>query len=183
MIWLNNKERYGALSIALHWLMALLLIAVYGCMNLREFYPEGGSVEQYLAKWHTMLGLFVLVLLAIRVLVLFAGEHPKNQADTPNWRARSARWMHLALYAFMLVMPLLGWLLLSAQGEEIPYFGINLPPLIAKSASVAEWMEEIHEVGGTIGYILIGMHTAAALYHHYFLRDNSLRRILPWHSK
>ena len=76
-------------------------------------------------------------------------------------------------------LPLAGWLLLSAEGKQIPFFGLQLPPLIAESKTVAEWAKEVHETGGTVGYFLIGLHVAAALFHHYFVRDNTLRRMLP----
>jgi cytochrome b561 len=76
-------------------------------------------------------------------------------------------------------MPLLGWLILSAKGEPIPFFGLQLPALIGESRKVAEWVKEIHEFIGTTGYFVIGLHAAAALFHHYFVRDNTLRRMLP----
>ena len=76
-------------------------------------------------------------------------------------------------------MPLAGWLLLSAKGAAIPFFGVHLPALISKSEYLADIIEEIHEAGGTIGYFLIGLHALATLYHHYFVRDNTLRRMLP----
>ena len=87
--------------------------------------------------------------------------------------------MHVALYTLMVGMPLAGWLLLSAEGKPIPFFGLHLSALIGKSKYLADLIEEIHETGGTMGYFLIGLHTAAALYHHYFVRDNTLRRMLP----
>ncbi len=125
----------------------------------------------------------VLVLLAMRIVAKFLGVQPQAVAGTPAWQKFAANLMHVALYVFMIAMPLLGWLILSAQGEVIPYFGINLPPLIGKSESVAKWAKEIHEVGGTLGYVLVGLHTLAALYHHYVVRDNCLRRMLPWCEK
>jgi len=79
----------------------------------------------------------------------------------------------------MIVMPLVGWLLLSAEGKPIPFFGLHLPALIGKSKYLADLIKEIHETGGTIGYFIIGLHAAAALCHHYFVRDNTLRRMLP----
>ena len=87
--------------------------------------------------------------------------------------------MHFALYALMIGMPLLGWLTLSAGGKLIPFFGLQLPPLAGESKVVADWAKEIHEVGRTIGYFLIGLHAAAALYHHYFVRDDTLQRMMP----
>ena len=87
--------------------------------------------------------------------------------------------MLVALYAFMIGMPLLGWLTLSAEGKAIPFFFVRLPALINASKFVAEWAKEIHEAGSALGYFLIGGHAAAALFHHYVVRDNTLRRMLP----
>jgi len=96
----------------------------------------------------------------------------------PVWQARSAAAMHLALYAFMIAMPLLGWLALSAAGKLPSVFGVALPALIAPDASLEKSLEEIHETLGVAGYWLIGLHAAAALAHHYLLGDNTLRRML-----
>jgi len=79
----------------------------------------------------------------------------------------------------MIGMPLAGWLLLSAEGKPIPFFGLELPALIEQNRDLAHLIEEIHETGGTVGYFLVGIHAAAALFHHYVLQDNTLLRILP----
>jgi len=60
MQWRNNKERYGTLSIGLHWSMLLLLVVVYACIELREFFPKGSDLREALKTWHFMLGLAVL---------------------------------------------------------------------------------------------------------------------------
>lgn len=87
--------------------------------------------------------------------------------------------MHFALYAWMIGMPLGGWLLLSASGKPIPFFGLQLPALITESKGLADLLEEVHEAGGTVGYFLVGLHSAAALFHHYVSRDDTLVRMLP----
>jgi cytochrome b561 len=79
----------------------------------------------------------------------------------------------------MIVMPILGWMLLSASGKPIPFFSLELPALIGESTTLAETLKEIHETGGTIGYFLIGLHATAGLFHHYVMRDNTLVRMLP----
>src|SRR5450830_80709 len=67
------------------------------------------------------------------------------------------------------------------QGPRIPFFwGIELPPLVAPDKALAHTLMELHETGATIGYVLVGLHTAAALVHHYLVRDNTLARMLPW---
>ena len=78
----------------------------------------------------------------------------------------------------MIGMPIGGWLILSAEGDPVPFFGLELPALVSPDKALAEQIEEIHETVGTIGYWLIGLHALAALYHHYVKRDNTLRRML-----
>ena len=82
----------------------------------------------------------------------------------------------------MIGMPIAGWLILSAEGKNIPFFGLELPALVGKDAQLAERIEETHELGGTIGYWLIGIHAAASLFHHYILRDRVLARMMPLQS-
>lgn len=179
MNWRNNSERYGALSIGLHWLMLLLLIAVCACIELREFFPKGSDTREALKAWHFMLGLSVFVLVWLRLTARMTGPIPHITPEPPAWQELSAKLMYFALYVFMIGMPLAGWLMLSAEGKPIPFFGLHLPPLTGESPPLAELVEEIHEAGGVIGYLLAGLHAAAALYHHYVVRDNTLRRMLP----
>ena len=87
--------------------------------------------------------------------------------------------MHYALYLLMLAMPVAGWLILSAEGKDIPYFGLELPPLVAANEELAETVEEVHKTAGTFGYYLIAVHASVALLHHYLRRDNTLVRMLP----
>ncbi|MDX1915883.1 MAG: cytochrome b [Methylophilus sp.] len=176
---LNTTNRYRSLSIGLHWVMLLLLIAVYACIELREFYPKGSDIREALKSWHFMLGLSVLVLVCIRIYARITAPIPSITPEPAPWQSLSAKLMHIALYALMIGMPLLGWLLLSTSGKSIPFFGIELPALANKNKDLADLIKEIHETGGTVGYFLIGFHALAALFHHYFLRDNTLLRILP----
>ncbi|MFD2378578.1 cytochrome b [Ottowia pentelensis] len=87
--------------------------------------------------------------------------------------------MHWALYGFLIVMPLLGWLTLSAKGQPIPFFGLELPALMGPDRATAKNLEGIHELIGNLGFFLIGLHAVAALWHHYFMRDDTLERMLP----
>lgn len=179
MNWRNTTNRYGSVPIGLHWLMLLLIAAAYACIELRGNFPKGSAIREGLKAWHFMLGLSVLALVAIRALLHLTDTTPRIDPEPPRWQSVVAKTMHFALYALMIGMPLLGWLTLSAAGKPIPFFGLQLPPLVAENKVVADWAKEIHEAGGTIGYGLIGLHAAAALYHHYFVRDNTLQRMMP----
>jgi cytochrome b561 len=175
----NKMNSYAVASISLHWGMALLIALVYALIELREFFPKGSEVRETMKVLHFMLGLCVLALVAVRIWLHWAHPAPPIQPPPPLWQKRAAMAVHLALMLFMVAMPILGWLLLSAEGKPIPFFGLDLPALIGTNEAIAGWSEELHEALGTIGYFLIGLHTAAALYHHYFLRDNNFRRMVP----
>lgn len=179
MNWRNTESRYGSLSIGLHWLMLLLIAGVYACIELRGNFPKGSDIREGLKTWHFMLGLSILVLVLVRLAAHFIGTVPRIEPDPPKWQSLFAKLMHIALYALMIGMPLLGWLTLSAEGKLVPFFGLQLPSLVGESKSIAGWAKELHETGGTVGYFLIGLHAAAALFHHYVVRDNTLRRMLP----
>ena len=179
MQWRNSIDRYGILSIGLHWFMLFLLVAVYACIDLRELFPKGSDLREELKAWHFMLGLSVLILAVLRVVVHLSGILPRVQPEPPGWQKLLSKLMHYALYGFMISMPLVGWLMLSAAGKTILFFGLQWPALIGESKNVAEFIKEIHETGGTVGYFLIGFHAAAALFHHYLLHDGTLRRMLP----
>ncbi|MDZ4813245.1 MAG: cytochrome b [Pseudomonadota bacterium] len=175
----NTTSRFGTLSIGMHWLMLLLLVAVYASIELRGYFPRGSDLRAGLKTWHFMLGLSVFALVFVRLAIRLAGSTPRIQPELPAWQRQFARLMHALLYVFMVVMPVLGWLTLSAEGKPIPFFGLHLPALIAADKAFADSLNEIHETIGTIGYYLIGLHAAAALFHHYVMHDNTLLRMLP----
>ncbi len=175
----QRSKRYGSWAISLHWLMLALLIAVYACILLHEWFPRGNPLHDTLKIWHFMLGLTVFVLVFLRLGIRLFKSPPPMSAQIPSWQRHLATLMHIALYAFLIVMPLLGWLTLSAAGKPIPFFGLELPPLIAVDKDFSRTLKDIHTTIGTIGYYLIGLHAAAALYHHYVMRDDTLLRMLP----
>lgn len=175
----TTSPRYGALTIGMHWLMLILLVAVYACIELRGFYPKGSALRDAMKTWHFMLGLSVFALVFVRIALRVAGRTPPIVPAPPPWQQRLAALGHLAIYAFLIAMPLLGWLVLSAAGKPVPFFGMQLPALVGPDKALAHGLEEIHETIGTIGYYLIGLHAAAALFHHYVMRDDTLLRMLP----
>lgn len=175
----NAASRYGSLTIGIHWLMVLLFVGVYGAVELHELFEKGSDLRGLLMRWHFMLGILVFALVWLRLLARLSGSTPAIVPEPPGLQQLSSRLLHLALYALMVGMPLTGWLMLSASGKPIPFFGLELPALIGENKDLAEQFEELHEIVGSTGYFLIGLHTVAALYHHYIVRDNTLTRMLP----
>lgn len=175
----NTADRYGSLSIGIHWLMLLLFVAVYAFIELREIYPKGSDPREALKAWHFMFGMLVFVLVWPRLAARFSGPAPVIRPEPAGWMQLAAKLGHLALYALMIIMPLTGWLELSAAGKPIPFFGMELPALIGENKELAKQLKELHETIGTAGYYLIGLHVAAALYHHLVKHDNTMTRMLP----
>lgn len=161
----------------LHWLSVLLIVAVYSCIELREFYPKGSDPREALKAWHFMLGLSLFVVSVPRILLAAWQKKPSITPIPPKWQTRLAKVVRLLLYVLLLAMPILGWSILSLEGKTIPFFFTELPPLWPANEAWAERIEELHETIGNIGLFLIAAHTAAALFHHYILRDNTLRRM------
>ncbi|HCE09956.1 MAG TPA: cytochrome B [Oxalobacteraceae bacterium] len=180
MTWKNSETKYGSASVGLHWLMLLLIAAVYAYMEFREIFPKGSALREGMKTWHYMLGLAVLGLVWLRLAVQLAGGTPCIKPQSPRWQMLFAGLMKIALYVFMIGTPLLGWMLLSAEAKPIPFFGLELPSLMSENKEFAKQLKELHETVSAVGYFLIGLHAAAAMYHHYVVGDNTLRRMLPF---
>lgn len=156
--------------------MLLLLAVVYALIELREFYPRGSEIRETFKAWHFTMGLLVFGLVWIRLVARLRTSRPPQPRSAADWLAAA---MHLALYVLMVLMPVIGWMVLSASGKPIPFFGIDLPALIPKNKALGEQLKEVHELVGVAGYWLVGLHASAALFHHYLLKDGTLRRMLP----
>lgn len=175
-----TNTRYCTPMIAIHWLTLVLLVAVYALIELRELFPSGSDPREMMKAWHFTLGLLVFLLVWFRLGIRFIQQTPPIAPPLVKWQHLLSKAVHVALYALMIVMPILGLLTLSAEGETSLANGINLPALLAPDPETEAVLKEWHEEIGNIGMLLIGLHAAAALYHHYFLRDNTLVRMLPF---
>lgn len=176
----NTADHYGKLSIAFHWLMFLLLIAVFASIELRSLYEKGTDAREAIKALHFMLGLLVFFLTFIRLTLRVMQTTPQISPPLSAKQELASRLMHGALYLLMFVLPIIGWLTLSAAGKDIIFFGLQMPPLIDVDKALAEQLEDLHKTIGEIGYYLIGLHVLAALFHHYIKKDNTLLRMLPW---
>lgn len=175
----TKRQHYATISIVLHWTMFLLIVGGYACILLRENFERGSDLREGLKTWHFIIGLTILLLVIVRIAARLLTVRPPITPQPPARQMLLSKAVHWALYAFMLGMPLLGWTILSAEGKMIPFYGLELFPLVNPDKALADQVQELHETIGTIGYYLIGIHAAAALLHHYFYKDDTLRRMLP----
>lgn len=176
----SAASRYTGAQMALHWIMFLLIVAVYAMIELREIYPKDSDPRNFMKMMHFMLGLSVLALVLIRLYVKATSPAaPPIVPAPPAWQATVSGIIHFALYALMIGMPIGGWLMLSAFGKPIPFWGLELPPLIGENKELGEIIEEIHETAGNVGMFLIGLHAVAAIVHHRVMKDNTMIRMMP----
>jgi len=172
-----GTSRYHKASALLHWLMLLLFIGVYTTILLRTNFERGSDIRESMKAWHFTLGLTVFALVWLRIAARLRWPAPPIVPAPAHWQHLAAKGAHGLLYLLMIAMPIGGWLILSGEGNVIPFWGLELPPLIAPDKVLAKQIKEIHETVGELGYWLIGLHALAALAHHYVWKDNTMRRM------
>ena len=177
-------SHYPRPIIIVHWLTLLLLIGVYASIELRGIFPKEDPLYAAMKSWHFMLGLSVLFLTMLRLSMKAIWHRaPAIEPAIPAWQEALSSLVHVMLYVILIGLPLAGWAMLSAAGKPVPFFGLELPPLIGVDKALGKQIKEVHETVANIGYGLIGLHALAALYHHYVMKDNTLPRMLPLMSK
>ena len=174
----NISFRYSRPLIAMHWLMFLFLALTYAAIEFRVLFVKGTPERDLMKTLHFMLGLSVFLLLFVRVLARKFSPQPQNLSSSglESVLHRLATLGHAALYVFMFAMPLLGWVVLSASGKNLVWGGFALPALLAADPDLAKSLKELHEVIGKVGYLLIGIHVLAALFHQWILKDRLFSR-------
>lgn len=172
----NTVNRFGIVAILLHWLIATLMIG----MIILGLYMTGLPVSIEKLKyygWHKEFGFVVLTLAFIRLYWRLTNETP--DLEIPAWEALSARLMHWTLYGFMFALPLTGWLLTSAAGFPVSFFGLfTIPILITPNEELMQLFVAVHKWLAYTLIALITLHTAAAFKHHFIDKDNILKRII-----
>lgn len=172
--------RYSAGLRHLHWLVALLVLAAYVFIEQRGLFARGTPERAAMVQAHFWTGLSILALAVWRVALRLRRTAPPITPALPAWQSIPAKLLHLALYAFIVVMPLLG--LATAWTDDktlyVPFTQVALPALLAPDKDLAHQLEELHGEIGEIFYWVIGLHVLAALYHHFVRGDDTLRRML-----
>ena len=176
----NTADRWGGVSKTLHWLIALLILAL-GIVGL--LMGELPKTPKYFWVYtaHKSIGISVLALVALRLLWRLHAGAPKPVPGTPSWQERIASATHWLLYVLMFAIPLAGWLYDSASGlRPFKLFGLfEMPKLVAPSEQAAQLSHALHEWGFWALILLVLAHAGAALYHHVHQRDATLARMLP----
>lgn len=177
---LSSVQRYAPPAIFFHWLVALLIVIAYAAVITKGYLPKGSAPRALSMTIHEWVGIAVLVIAVPRLLWRLIKGAP-GPLPGQGWLVRAgSSLVHLLLYLFIFAQPVLGYLTLNAGGHvlTIPGLDIALPQFIGKDDEMRRSIKEIHETLGSAFYWVIGLHALAALWHHYFRRDDTLRRML-----
>ena len=172
-------HRYGPVAIALHWIVAALILfnLAYGLYLVGL--PLSPQKLRYFS-YHKWVGVTVLLLAAARLLWRLTHRAPALPAAMPPWERRAAKASHALLYVLFFAAPLSGWLFSSASGFQTVYLGVlPIPDLLAKNRELADVLKVTHRWINYTMAALIALHAAAALKHHFIDRDDVLVRMLP----
>ena len=175
----EKTSGYTGTARALHWLVLALLIAQFiFAWTMPEI--RRNTPVTTLISLHFTFGVIILAVAIVRLGWRVSHREPPPEDGLQPWQIASARAMHWLLYLLLFVIPILGWVNASYRGMPIVMFGLELPKLVATRAPGWGWTGDVH--GLLADYVmlaLVGLHVAAALYHHFIRHDRVLQRMLP----
>lgn len=172
------RLQFTPLQRVLHWLMAICILAM--------LFIGVGMVSTISATYltlvdiHKPLGIAILVLAVLRLVVRLLYGAPALPAGMPEPMKLAAKLSHIAFYALMIAMPLLGWAMLSAADYPVVVAGLHLPAIVAPDAGLHSLLWNAHRFLALCFFALILVHLAAALFHAWVRRDGVYEAMAPY---
>jgi len=172
----DGELHYNKVARALHWTIAVLIIVNLIIGLIHDYLPKGTPAIPI----HKSIGLAVLALSAFRLIWRLTHTPPPLPAAMLGWEKFTAQSVHYILYALMFIMPLSGWIMSSAGDRPLNFFWLfDVPKFdVAKTDAITGLSRQAHTVLGYAMTALVVGHIAAALRHHFLLKDNVLNRML-----
>lgn len=176
----NSEQRYGAAAIVLHWLMAGLIAVLVGMGLYMVHLPDAGydTNKITLILVHKQIGVAAFVLVSARWIWRQINPVPHLVDTLPRWQKVMAIVVHLCFYALMLALPVTGWIMSSYSGIPVWFLGLTLPDLVVPNERLFEKFQQLHDWLGYAVAVLICLHTAATLRHHFVFRDATLQKMV-----
>ncbi len=176
---MNTPARYTTTAIALHWLIAIAILANLALGLVMVDMAFSPTKLRYF-NWHKWAGVSILVLVTARMLWRLGHRPPPLPAAMPSWQRIGAELTHVGLYLLMFAIPLSGYFYSLAAGYPVVYLGLfKLPVLIGPNPELKGLLKDLHEALNWTLLALLAAHAGAALKHHFLDRDDVLRRMLP----
>lgn len=175
----NTTERYGLVSILLHWAVALLTI---GLFVLGLWMVDLGYYDDWYYQapwWHKSLGFIVFLLVLLRWLWRPVAGKPAAISATPMWQHLAAKMVHQLMNLAIVVLAVTGYLIVTAKGQPLGIFDwFNIPAYTRLSVATSDLVSKLHLWSGYFIMALASLHALAALKHHFINKDATLRRML-----
>lgn len=181
--WRNTEDAWGTIARSFHWLIAALIL---GQLVLGKVADEMALSPQKLDLfvWHKSIGISILLLAILRLLWRLGNAPPAPPPGIPRWETLLARLGHTLLYTLMFAVPVSGWWI--SDSSRIPFKAfwiVPMPDWLPTDRSVQEIAEDVHGMLIIALLVVLAVHLAAALRHHFLLRNVTLLRMLPWRVK
>lgn len=175
------ENKYTPTAVALHWLIALLILALIGLGWYMTGIPKGTPERSFFYNLHKSIGLVTAALIALRILWRIRHAPPPLPAAVPLWQVKAAKASHHLLYACMVVQPTSGYIASNFTKFGVKFFGYPLPPWGWESKTIYDVFNGIHVYASYLFVALIAIHVAAALM-HLFSGDGVFQRMAPFWS-
>ncbi len=173
---------YTRTALALHWVSAALIVVAFG-IGAYAVELALSPTKLKLYAWHKWIGVTVFLLALVRLAWRLRHPAPALPPAMARWERFVAHGTHAAIYLLLLALPVSGWLMSSAAGFPVVYFGVlPLPDLVAKNKELADTLKGVHYVLNKTLLVLVLVHVGAALKHRFIDRDDVLQRMTTWRA-
>ncbi len=173
----NTEKEYGVVSKTWHWLVLVIVVVLIVIAEMSEDLPQGQEKLE-LVLLHASFGLLLLFVLVARLLWRWMNITPARMPHVPTWQHVTSRVVHYALYVVLFAQALSGMARFATAGYKVPFFGMfEVAFPMDKNEAMNELVGTLHEIFPIILLVLLGLHVLAALYHHFSLKDDTLRRM------
>ena len=177
----QRRERYTSTAIALHWLIALLLLGQFVFGLMLDDIPRGTPARGVYVNLHKSSGLVIGLLIVLRIVWRLTHTPPPLPDSMPAWQRHMARFSHAALYLCMLMLPLSGYLASNVSKHGIKFFNlVRLPPWGPDDKTLYALFNNTHHIAALLLALFVALHVLAVAKHMLVDRDGLVRRI--WFS-
>lgn len=175
----NTDERYGLVAQLLHWAV-VTAIALQYVWAWRVDRTDSIRQQFSLINEHKSIGMLILMLVLLRLGWRAINRTPRFPIEMKRWEINAANVTHVLLYSLLLAMPLTGWMYSSAAGYGAEFFGwLDIPDFVSTSEALESIMHRSHTALSWALPAVVALHVLAALRHHFVLKDDVLKRMLP----
>jgi cytochrome b561 len=166
----NSATEYGTFSKVMHWVMAAIILTLLAVgIYMADLPMDTEAQKQYALQFygmHKSFGVIILLLLAVRLVWLKVSPNPALPAVFDGKERLLVEGLKKLLYLLMIIMPVSGYLMSSAEGHPVLFFGLfELPALIGKNEEFGDILGEVHEIAGYTLLVVILVHMAGAIKH------------------